>query len=109
MVSSDLERTLETLWRQLGGPPLDAEHRFAPPRRWRFDFVHHASRIAIECEGGVYTGGRHTRGAGFEKDAEKYNTATALGWRVFRVTRKMLEDDPVGTLDPIIELTAVGA
>jgi len=41
--------------------------------------------IAVEIEGGVWTGGRHTRGAGFRQDMEKYNEATAMGWRVFRV------------------------
>lgn len=42
--------------------------------------------IAIEVEGGAFTRGRHTRGAGFIGDMEKYNAATSMGWRVFRVT-----------------------
>jgi len=41
-------------------------------------------KIAIEAEGGVWTGGRHTRGGGYTKDAEKYNAAVVLGWRVLR-------------------------
>ena len=30
-------------------------------------------------------GGRHQRLAGFLKDAEKYEAAMCLGWRVYRV------------------------
>ena len=62
------------------------EYRFSPPRRWRFDFAIPSEKIAIEIEGGVFTGGRHTRGVGYLKDIEKYNTATSLGWRVLRFT-----------------------
>ena len=47
--------------------------------------------MALEVEGGVWTGGRHTRGAGFLKDAEKYNTAATLGWRLIRVTPKQIQ------------------
>ena len=41
---------------------------------------------------------------GFENDAEKYNAATLLGYRVFRVTSRMLKLDPAGALEPIIAL-----
>lgn len=40
--------------------------------------------IAVELEGGVWTGGRHTRGSGFIADCEKYNRAAAMGYFVFR-------------------------
>jgi len=60
------------------------EYQFAPPRRWRFDVAIPNEKIAIELEGGIFTGGRHTRGVGFLNDMEKYNAATALGWRVLR-------------------------
>lgn len=71
--------------------PLEKEYKFHPKRKWRFDRADTERKIAIEFEGGVYSGGRHTRGKGFEGDCEKYNAATAMGWRVFRYTRKMLE------------------
>ena len=66
-----------------------AEHRFCE-RRWRFDWAWPAQKIALEVEGGIWTGGRHTRGEGFVKDMEKYNAAAALGWRVLRCTPSTL-------------------
>ena len=62
------------------------EFKFHPVRRWRFDYAIPAHKIALEVEGGVWTQGRHTRPQGFLGDIEKYNTATLLGWRVFRTT-----------------------
>lgn len=62
-----------------------AEYKFHPTRRWRFDYALPQHRIALEVEGGVWTGGRHTRAKGFLGDVEKYNAATILGWRVLRV------------------------
>ena len=60
------------------------EFKFHPVRRWRFDFAFPERMCAVECEGAVWTGGRHTRGSGFIADLEKYNAAAALGWFVFR-------------------------
>lgn len=66
------------------------ELRFAPPRRWRLDYSWPAQKIALECEGGVFTRGRHSRGAGMVKDMEKYNELAARGWRLIRVTPSQL-------------------
>ena len=66
------------------------EYRFHPTRRWRFDYAIPEHRIAVEVEGGVFIGGRHTRPTGFLGDVEKYNTATLYGWRLFRVTPSRL-------------------
>ena len=62
------------------------EFKFHPVRKWRFDYAIPEHKIALEVEGGVWTGGRHTSSVGFMKDMEKYNTATLMGWRVFRTT-----------------------
>lgn len=43
-------------------------------------------KIAVEIEGGVWVQGRHVRGAGFLRDAEKYNAAVLMGWRLLRYT-----------------------
>jgi very-short-patch-repair endonuclease len=78
------------LCRERGLPEPVTEHRFAPPRRWRFDFSWPDAKIALEVEGGIWSGGRHTRGAGFVGDMAKYNHAARLGWRVLRVQPKEL-------------------
>lgn len=73
-------------------PPPETEYRFHDKRRWRLDFAWPDRRLAVEIEGGVYTGGRHVRGDGFEKDAEKYNTAAEMGWTVLRYTPRFVRD-----------------
>lgn len=60
------------------------EHQFHPSRKWRFDLAFPAEKLAVEVEGGVWSGGRHTTGAGFIADCEKYNAAVLLGWRLLR-------------------------
>ena len=72
--------------------PLLPEYRFHPSRRWRFDYAIFPFRVAVEFEGGVYTNGAHTRGKHYTSDCEKYNAATAMGWRVFRYTAEMMRD-----------------
>lgn len=79
-------------------PEPNTEYRFAPPRRWRFDYAWCGPKVALEVEGGVFVAGRHSRGLGMVKDMEKYNTATLYGWRVFRVTPKQVADGSALTL-----------
>lgn len=98
---SKLEHDFEVLWKSLGGPKLEREFRFHEKRRWRFDFCVLANSVAIETEGGVWNGGRHTRGGGFIGDCQKYNQASLKGWRVFRLTSEMITKENVL---PIIEL-----
>ena len=71
-------------------PEPVSEHRFAPPRRWRFDYAWPDRRLALEVEGGAWTRGRHTRGKGFIADCEKYSVAAVRGWRIIRVTPDQL-------------------
>lgn len=97
-IRATLRARLESL-----GLTLRREVVFSPARKWRFDFalrfeanladgiVAAMPFLAIEVEGGVWTNGRHTRGAGFEEDARKYGEAVVLGWRVLRVTPDMVK------------------
>lgn len=66
------------------------EFQFHPIRKWRFDYAIPSRKVALEVEGGAWTGGRHTRAQGFINDMEKYNTAALMGWRVLRVTPEQL-------------------
>lgn len=79
-----------------------AEFRFAAPRRWKFDYAWPDYGVALEVEGGVWTRGRHTRGAGFLKDCEKYNAAAIRGWLVLRTVPSMLS-----TLETMVMLRSV--
>jgi very-short-patch-repair endonuclease len=97
---SDPERVFVFQLRAAGILDYHQEYTFAYPRRWRFDFCWPDARLAVEIEGGVWSGGRHTRGSGFVKDLEKYNQATILGWKLLRVTSAMIED---GTALALVE------
>lgn len=68
-----------------------SEFRFHPERRWRSDFAFPESMILVEIEGGVWVGGRHSRGAGYSADCEKYSHAALMGYRVFRFTPAMVK------------------
>lgn len=88
------EHFLATLGRDSPVAALEAvpEMRFHPTRMWRFDLAWPSVRVAVECDGGIYSGGAHVRGGHVESDAEKVSEAACLGWRVLRVTRKMIDD-----------------
>jgi len=89
---SELEDTLAFHIRAAGLPEPEREYRFHPVRRWRFDFAYPDKMMAIECEGGTWSGGRHSRGQGFEDDCIKYNTAAIMGWVVLRFTGKLINN-----------------
>lgn len=74
-------------------PPLVPEYRFCD-RRWRFDFAHPDSKLAIEIDGGIWRGSRggHTSGTGFARDREKDFEAAMGGWTVLRLTPEMARD-----------------
>lgn len=88
--SSSLEFTFECFLKANNVTGYTREHKFCTNRRWRFDFAWVDKKIAVEIEGGVWSGGRHTRGMGFIADCEKYNEALFLGWRVFRLTNESM-------------------
>jgi very-short-patch-repair endonuclease len=97
---SKLEAQFEFLWRVAQGPTLEREFKFHPTRKWRADFAHLDSRTLIEIEGGIFTNGRHTRGAGYAADLEKYLEATLAGWRVVRLGPRELK---IETVDRVVE------
>ena len=75
------------------------EHKFAWPRRYRFDFAWPDIKLAVEIDGGnrlavigkdgkPYAVGRHTQA----DDYVKLNLAVKHGWRVLRYTPKMVKN-----------------
>jgi len=96
---SVLERTLAHRMRLEGLQEAHREFVFEEHRgpkgriaHYRFDFAWPDKKLAVECEGGIWRGGRHVTGKGFESDARKYNMAVLLGWRVLRFTPSMISD-----------------
>lgn len=79
---------LVNLCRLAGLPVPVTEFRFHPTRKWRADyaFVNTEPKVLVEIDGGAWTQGRHTRGAGFIEDQRKLNAATLLGFTVLRYT-----------------------
>jgi very-short-patch-repair endonuclease len=84
---SPLEAKFWREWPKTGLFLPVAEYRFHPVRQWRLDFAWPDKKLGIELEGGTWSGGRHTTGAGYAGDCEKYNAAVELGWRVLRYTK----------------------
>lgn len=90
-----LAQTLE----RLGLPPAVREHPFHPLQRhrplqlrMRFDLAWPEQRVALEIDGGVWTGGRHVRPGGFLGDHRKRNEAARYGWRIVYTTWQAAEE-----------------
>lgn len=66
------------------------EYEFWPERKFRADFAIPASMLLFEVDGGIWTGGRHLRPEGYERDQIKRNEAVILGWRLFNFTPSMI-------------------
>ena len=74
------------LCRAAGLPEPVPEYRFHAARKWRADYAWPLRLVIVEIDGGVWTQGRHTRGAGVIADQRKLNAAALLGYRVLRYT-----------------------
>lgn len=60
------------------------ELRFDSVRKFKFDYGHWKLKIAVEMEGGIYTGTGHVKTGTYLKDMQKYNMAQIRGWMVLR-------------------------
>ncbi len=88
---SDLEDLLAFQLKAAKLPKPEREYRFHAVRRWRFDLAWPELMIAAEVDGGTWNNGRHARGSGIHGDCVKMSSAAALGWRVFRFDRELVE------------------
>lgn len=84
-------------WCSEHGLILHEEYRFYELRRWRFDWCIESLKVAIEYEGGIFQeNSGHKTAKHYTKDANKYNKASELGWKVLRYTalnyRNVLDD-----------------
>ncbi|MDV7383513.1 DUF559 domain-containing protein [Acinetobacter baumannii] len=70
---------------------FEQEYKFHPERKWRADFLITGTKILIEVEGGIWSGGRHTRGKGYLGDMEKYNEAAMMGFTVLRFSTEQVK------------------
>jgi very-short-patch-repair endonuclease len=108
-VANPLAARFEALWQRWEGPALVREYKFSAARRWRADYAHLATRTLIELEGGIYSGGRHSRAAGFLADVEKYNAAAMLGYTVLRLGTGQVDDAHVGEIADWVRRQTKGA
>ena len=76
------------------GIAFTVEYKFHPKRKWRFDFIilRYLQYIGVEIDGGIWTQGRHSRGAGMESDMKKLNEAAIMGYKVLRFSTGMVKD-----------------
>jgi very-short-patch-repair endonuclease len=88
---------------------IGKEYQFAPPRRWKFDFMVYDDcpkmRLGIEIEGGAWIkcGGAHNRGQGFIDDMEKYNHAALMGYLVLRFTpQQVLNGEAIAFIQRVL-------
>lgn len=84
----------DELSRQLSEAGLEykRQFKFHDKRRWKADFAFPEEMVLVEVQGGTWTGGRHTRGAGFHADRERSNEAQINGWVMLEVTAGMVKD-----------------
>ena len=69
---------------------FEREFKFHHKRKWKADFHLVGKKILVEVEGGIWSGGRHTRGKGYTSDCEKYAEAMVLGFAVLRFTTQQV-------------------
>jgi hypothetical protein len=78
---------------RLPEPVPEYKFALARGRNWRFDWAWPRRSVALEVDGGVWVGGRHTSGSGFLEDMAKFNEAAVLGWLLIRCIPKDLTAD----------------
>ncbi len=96
---------LAVLCRALKLPEPVSEFRFHPTRKWRLDHCWPDRKLAVEVQGGIFSQGRHVRGAAMLKEFEKLNTAAAMGWRFLYFTPSQIAD---GSAMSVIESALKG-
>ena len=92
MSASQLEAELALQIKALGLPEPIREYQAIKGRKFRFDFAWLEHKLLVEVNGGTYTKGAHSTGAGIARDYEKANLAQLAGWRVLLFDGKSVKD-----------------
>lgn len=92
-MDSDLVVLLQAKIKNAGLPDPVTEYKFHPARRWAFDLCWPDYMLAVEVEGGIWTGGRHVSPKGYKADREKYNTAQLFGFTVLSFVDDHIKTD----------------
>lgn len=83
-----------------GLPAPVFEYRFDPVRQWRLDVAWPVYKVGLEVQGGLFTGGRHVRGAALLREHEKLNAIASAGWRVlYCVPRTFLAPETLALIE----------
>jgi very-short-patch-repair endonuclease len=70
---------------------IEYEFRFHGGRQWKADVYLPDLKLLIECDGGLYPGGKgHKRGDALADDYMKQNVAQMLGYRLLRFSNQQV-------------------
>jgi hypothetical protein len=58
--------------------------------------------VAVELQGGIWSGGRHGRGYGIVGDYEKLNESQFYGWDVIQLSAKQITLDNIEKINNLI-------
>jgi very-short-patch-repair endonuclease len=81
-----LEDLLAEQIRLMQLPAPERQAKLIPGRRFVHDFCWPRQKLAVEVQGGTWTLGAHSSGAGIERDCEKAALALLAGYRTLAVT-----------------------
>lgn len=70
----------------------ERECSIIPGRKFKFDFIFRKLKLAVEIQGGVWSGGAHGRPNGIVRDYEKLNLAVLHGWSVLQFDTKSIHN-----------------
>ena len=102
-------------WKQCAAdqPEPTSEMKFAPYRRFKFDWAFTAHKLAVEVDGGNHMVRENARGEMVpvgqhvgKSEREKMNLAAMMGWRVMHFTPQDLKRDPAGCVEQVLQALA---
>jgi hypothetical protein len=97
-MTSELEQEFLYHVKALSIPIPQEQFRVLPDRKFRWDFAWPEHKLAVEIQGGTWSGGAHSRGWGIERDCEKHNLAVLAGWRTLLFTGSMVHSGVAATM-----------